>query len=79
MTTNPEDLKFYLDKLYYYQQILNYPGAKSPSGYKGYGEIEFYHKDIKSVEWTYNFWLDGMIRFIETNQCRNCKKKVSKK
>ena len=28
-------------------------------------QIEFYHKDYDSLKWTYEFWLDGMVGYIE--------------
>jgi len=62
MNTFEEDLQFYLDRLHYYDRMINAPGLET---FLGFGVIEFYHKDIDSVKWTYDFWYGGMISFIQ--------------
>ena len=62
-----EDLKFYLDRLDHYKQLCRVPGIK---WFPGYGLIPFEHRDRSSAEWTYEFWLDGMTRYIEKNKNR---------
>jgi len=73
-----EDLKFYLDRFHYYYNVL--VNAAPDSGWKGFGEVEFYHKDYASIEWTYEYWLNGMVGFIEkAYQDRKKEKRDDKK
>jgi hypothetical protein len=50
-----EDHKFYMDRINYYKEMLRDP--RPP--FRGFGEIEFYHKDLESVKWTLEYWEDG--------------------
>lgn len=71
--TNEKDVKFYLDRLVYYQNLLG-----STSKTMGYGEIEF-EIDKQSSRDIYDFWFNAMIWFIETEKIKDYKKEKEKK
>ena len=62
-----EGLDFYLKRLHCYHDLLNsHPPVSKACGY---GTIYFVI-NREHIEWTYNFWKQGMIEYIakETNK-----------
>jgi len=70
-TTTNNDIQFYIDRLTYYDNLLK----SEPEVEKvlGYGPI-YFELDRKGIQHYYDFWLDAMIWFIETERCKGCKK-----
>jgi len=62
-TTTNKEAQFYVDRLRYYGNLLGSNVEKA----LGYGEIPF-DIDRDYTQWIYDFWLDAMIWFIETQK-----------
>jgi len=65
MKVEQEDIQFYLDRIYYYNNLLKITRKFDDprTQVKGFGPIEFYINK-KSCQWIHDFWVDGMIGFI---------------
>lgn len=74
-----ECLNFYLDRLHYYQNLLDMDDGYNPIEFKawGYGSIPF-KVNRKSSQFMYDYWFQGMVEFIQKEKCRTCER-VKKK
>ena len=70
-----EGILFYMELLHYYERML---ADENETEFRGFGVIEFYHSSRESVVWTYEYWLSGLVWFIEDSY-RNRRKKKDKK
>jgi len=68
MKVQAKDIQFYLDRINFYFTMLSFfengTNIDSSSELKGFGELEFYMDQV-SHQWTYDFWVKSMIRYIE--------------
>ena len=63
-----EHITFYLDRLLYYRNML----CNKPKELRGYGEIEFYFRDLDQVQQTLDHWLQGFIECVQKAKCIKC-------
>jgi len=72
-----EDVEWYLRRICYYDGLLSKPKREEPKRFRIYGPIEGY-VGVRGVKFMRDFWIDGLVEFVEKDTKRKIKSKKDK-